>query len=154
VDSSDFHVEKTTTVSSVEVTFEPSHLGDTPATLTISSPSAGDYTIPLYGHCLIPKPQGPFTIKAGSSISIPFKNAFTQVTQFSFSVDNPAFVVKASDTLKPRKTYNILVSYNAKQADSSITKTGKLVVTSQHSARAGTRGGISWVYYLRGITHT
>ena len=142
------------TEASVEVAFEPSHLGDTPSTLTISSPSGGEYTIPLYGHCLIPKPQGPFTIKAGSSISIPFKNAFTQVTQFSFSVDNPAFVVKASDTLKPRKTYNILVSYDAKQADPSVTKMGKLVVTSQHSARAGTHGGISWVYYLRGITHT
>ena len=163
MDSNDFHVEKTITVASagncgteasVEVTFEPSHLGDTHSTLTIFSPSGGDYTIPLHGHCLVPNPQGPFTVKAGSSISIPFRNAFPQTMQFSFSVDNPVFVVKASDYLKPRKTYNILVSYDAKQADPTVTKVGKLVVTSQHSARPGTPGGISWVYYLKGIAQS
>lgn len=74
--------------------------------------------------------------------------------QFFFSVDNPVFVVKASDYLKPRKTYNILVSYDAKQADPTVTKVGKLIVTSQHSARPGTPGGISWVYYLKGIAQS
>lgn len=152
--------ERTITTSSgteaaVDVTFEPSHLGDTQATLTISSPAGGDYTIPLYGHCLLPRPQGPYTVKAGSSISIPFKNAFSQMTQFSFSVDNPAFTVRASDNLKPRKTYNILVSYDAKQADPNLAKMGKLTVTSQHSARSGgSRGSISWIYYLRGVSQT
>ena len=74
------------TEASIEVTFEPSHLGDTQAILTISSPTGGDYTIPLHGHCLVPKPQGPFVIKAGATTSVSFKNVFGQVTQFNFAV--------------------------------------------------------------------
>lgn len=140
---------------SVEVTFEPSHLGDVHATLTISSPSGGDYIIPLHGHCLAPKPQGPFIIKPGSSLTIPFKNIYMQTKQFTFSIDNPAFVVKSGDSLKPRKTYNILVTYDAKQADAKVVKTGKLTVACLNSAKAGTvaglHGGPSWVFYLKGI---
>ena len=167
MDSNDFHVDsKNITVASagssgqeatVDVTFEPSHLGDTHATLSISSPTGGDYTIPLYGHCLVPKPQGPFVIRAGSSISIPFRNVFTQVMQFSFSVDNPVFTVKASDNLKPRKTYNILVSYTFdKQAEPpKVTKMGKLVVSGHQTGKTGVgvHGDISWVYYLKGVPH-
>ena len=164
MDSSDFHVDRTLTAphggssgteTTVEVTFEPSHLGDTHATLTISSPMGGDYTIPLYGHCLVPRPQGPYVIKAGSNVNIPFKNIFPQTTQFLFTVDNPAFTVRASDNLKARKLYNIQVSYDAKQADPGVTKMGKLMVTSQHSAKAaGVHGSISWIYYLKGIAHS
>ncbi len=163
VDNGDFHVEKSITVASagssgteasVDVNFEPSHLGDTPANLTISSSSGGDYSIPLHGHCLAPKPQGPFNIKPGSNISIAFRNIFTQSTQFVFSVDNPAFIVKAGDVLKARKTYNIMITYDAKQADSNVARTGKLTVTNQQSAKPegrGKSGGISWVYYLKGL---
>ena len=165
IDSSDFHVDKIITVASagssgteaaVDVTFEPSHLGDVHATLTISSPSGGDYIIPLYGHCLAPKPQGPFIIKPGASVSIPFKNVFMQMKQFIFSIDNPAFVVKSGDSLKPRKTYNILVTFDAKQADPKVVKTAKLTVTCLSSAKAGAgpHGGPSWVYYLKGVTPT
>lgn len=167
VDSSDYHVDsKTITVASagssgqeatVDVTFEPSHLGDTQATLSISSPTGGDYSIPLYGHCLVPRPQGPFIIKAGTSINIPFKNVFSQVMQFSCSVDDPVFtLVKAPENLKPRKTFNIAVGYMLdKQAEPpKVAKMGKLVVTS-HQATAktglGVHGGISWVYYLKGV---
>ena len=162
VDNSDFHVDKTLTVArteaTVEVIFEPSHLGDAHATLTISSPTGGDYVIPLHGHCLAPKPQGPFIIRPGSSVSIPFKNVFVQTKQFTFSVDNPAFVVKSGDSLKPRKMYNILVTYDAKQADSKVVKTAKLTVTCLSSAKAtgtGLQGAASsWVYYIKGATLT
>ncbi|KAL5467034.1 hypothetical protein EMCRGX_G031201 [Ephydatia muelleri] len=162
IDSNDFHVEKSINVASagssgteasIEVTFEPSHLGDTQAILTISSPTGGDYTIPLHGHCLVPKPQGPFVIKAGATANISFKNVFGQITQFNFSVDNSAFMLKAnSESIKPRKTYNIAITYDTKQADPSTAKVGKLVVTSQGSARSS--GGISWTYYLKGVPHS
>ena len=144
------------TEATVDVTFEPSHLGDAHATLTISSPTGGDYIIPLHGHCLAPKPQGPYIIKPGLSISIPFKNVFMQTKQFTFSVDNPAFVVKSGDSLKPRKTYNILVTYDAKQADPKVVKTAKLTVTCLSSAKvgAGPHATPSWVYYLKGVTPT
>lgn len=140
----------------IDVTFEPSHLGDTHTTLTISSQTGGDYIIPLHGHCLAPKPQGPFTIKPGLSIGIPFKNVFTQATQYVFAIDNPVFLVKPGDNLKPRKTYNVLVTYDSKQADPSVVKTGKLTITSQRSAKPGARGngGITWVYYLKGAAPT
>ena len=162
IDSNDFHVEKSINVASagssgteasIDVTFEPSHLGDTQAILTISSPTGGDYTIPLHGHCLVPKPQGPFVIKAGATANISFKNVFGQITQFNFSVDNSAFMLKAnSESIKPRKTYNIAITYDTKQADPSTAKVGKLVVTSQGSARSS--GGISWTYYLKGVPHS
>lgn len=48
------------------------------------------------------------------------------------------------------------VTYDAKQAEPNQTKTGKLVVTGQHSARTTALQGqtpppYSWVYYLKGI---
>lgn len=139
----------------MEVIFEPSHLGDTHATLNITSSSGGDYSIPLHGHCLPPKPQGPFTIKSGSGINIAFKNIFTQSAQFVFSTDNPAFIVKSGEILKARKVYNLSVTYDAKQADQSLAKTGKLSITSKRSAKAGAHGKsaseITWVYYLKGV---
>lgn len=106
----------------------------------------GDYLIPLYGHCLEPKPQGPFSIKAGGNINIPFRNVFHQSTQFSFLLDNPAFSIKASETLKPRKVHNLVVSFDAKQADPSIVKLGKLVVSCKN-----TSASLRWTYYLKGL---
>lgn len=113
VDSTDFHVEKSITASGteavIEVLFEPPHLGDSQATLSLSSTQGGDYTIPLFGHCLPPRPQGPYTLKVGQSISIPFKNVFPQTMQFSYSINSPAFSVRAPETLKARKTCNMQV---------------------------------------------
>ena len=123
--------------------------------------TGGDYLIPLQGHCLTPRPQGPFNIKTGGSITIPFRNVFHQSRQFSFSVDNPLFIVKQGDTLKPRKLYNIIVQFDkgsvehsnkSKQSDAPV-KLAKLVVTCVQSASHHNRGdeGIQWTYYLRGL---
>ena len=113
VDNTDFHVDKSVTASGtevlVDVTFEPSHLGDSQATLFLTSSSGGDYTIPLVGHCLPPRPEGPFTIKAGQTINIPFKNVFPQTMQYTYSVNSPVFSVKALETVKARKTCNMQV---------------------------------------------
>ena len=159
IDSSEFNVDKSITVAGnvtvigtealVDVGFEPSSLGDTHATLTIFSAAGGDYVIPLIGHCLEPKPQGPFVIKAGYSVTIPFRNVFHQAKQFTFSIDNPAFSVKPPEMLKPRKTHNLLVHYDAKQADPSMTKLGKLVVSCQYP---GKPGGLQWTFYLKGVS--
>ena len=110
----------------------------------------GDYIIPLHGHCLVPKPQGPYSIKAGGNITIPFKNVFHQTHPFSFSIGNPVFNVKASDNLKPRKLYNILVHFDGKQADANLVKLGKLTVTCKGSGKVG-GGNLKWVYYLKGL---
>ena len=162
MDAAEFHVEKSVQAPSagaggsgtevnLDVQFEPSHLGDTVSSLCISAPAGGDYIIPLYGHCLPPRPQGPFTIRAGSSINIPFKNVFHQSTQFVFQMDNPAFVVKANDVLKPKKTYHILIQYDAKQADPQVPKMGKLTVSCQQASNISPN--IAWTYYLKGEPH-
>ena len=81
MDSTDFHVEKSIAAASassggtevgVEVTFEPSRLGDTCGTLTVFSAVGCEYVFPLFGHCSPPKPQRPYSIKAGATTSIPF----------------------------------------------------------------------------------
>ncbi|NWI09406.1 HYDIN protein, partial [Crypturellus soui] len=157
IDSADFQAEKTLSVApasvggsevSVEVTHEPSQLGETRATLLLSSPLGGDYTIPLVGLAVPPKPQGPFQIRAGSSTSIPFKNVFLEHATFRYDVENPAFAVRATETLRPKKSIFITVSFEGGPGGSRAPVTSRLVVSR---ARAGA-AAVSWVYYLRGVT--
>ena len=76
------------------------------------SGGGGEYIFPLHGHCHHPKPQGPFTIRAGQSIPVQFKNVFSAPTTFLLSVDNPLFSVKQSELIRAKKTINIMVTYN------------------------------------------
>ncbi|KAM8946018.1 LOW QUALITY PROTEIN: hydrocephalus-inducing protein homolog [Pelodytes ibericus] len=158
VDHSDFHVDRTVMAApgsqggsevSVEVTYEPIQLGETRAVLLLSSPLGGEYTIPLFGSALSPKPQGPLPIRAGSSISIPFKNVFLQTTSFTFQTDPPAFSVKPSENVRPKKTHNISVVFEAPHSGSKVPVTGKLVVSCPRAT--GAAQGICWVYYLKGL---
>ncbi|KAI9343132.1 hypothetical protein BDR26DRAFT_917651 [Obelidium mucronatum] len=155
IDSPDFAIEKSVVAPSatvggvevcVDVLYEPSKLGDIRTQLVVSSAAGGDYMCPLYGHCTIPRPQGPITIKIGSSASVSFKNVFTSPAAFSFVVDNPAFSVKAQETIPPKKVIAMAITAVAPPAnapaDAKTTKVGKLTVIHK-----GTN--ISWVYYLR-----
>ncbi|XP_057292027.1 hydrocephalus-inducing protein-like [Hydractinia symbiolongicarpus] len=159
IDSIEFTVEKSVNAASaasggsevnVDVTFEPSVLGDCHGTLTVTSHIGGEYVFPLHGHCLPPKPQGPYTIKAGGSSQIPFKNIFSQNTTFSFLVDNPSFTVKSAETIRAKKTHNIVVSFDGNQGDSKAVRTGRLVVKCARSA--GVSGNLTWTFYLKGVT--
>lgn len=96
-DCPDFTVDKSVVVSpgfqagseaSVEVSFEPHRLGEVRGQLNLSSGSGGEYIFPLQGICLPPKAQGPFSIRAGRNVTIPFKNIFLQTTAFSYQVNN------------------------------------------------------------------
>ncbi|KAM4722980.1 hydrocephalus-inducing protein homolog [Rhinophrynus dorsalis] len=158
VDNSDFHVEKVVMAApgsqggsevSVEVTYEPIQLGESRAILLLTSPLGGEYTIPLFGSALAPKPQGPIQIRSGSSISIPFKNVFLQPTTFTFLTDHPAFTVKPCEPVRPKKTHYISVSYEAPQGGSKVPVTGKLVISCPRAI--GIAQGICWVYYLKGV---
>nr|XP_006823299.1 PREDICTED: hydrocephalus-inducing protein homolog [Saccoglossus kowalevskii] len=159
VDSNEFHTDKTVPVVrassggtefNVDVTFEPSKLGETRATLTVCSPQAGDYIIPLFGTCIAPKPQGPYTIKAGSSTSIPFRNVFSHTTAFTFQVDNASFTCKPGENIRGKKTHNIIVGFEGNSDSSKAPKMGKLVVTCPRSA--GGAANVAWTFYLKGIT--
>ncbi|KAM6409238.1 hydrocephalus-inducing protein homolog [Rhynochetos jubatus] len=151
-DCADFQTEKTISVApaspggsdvSVEVTYEPCQLGEARATLQLSSPLGGEYSIPLFGLALPPKPQGPFPIKAGSTTSIPFKNIFLQPTAFRYTVEHPAFAIRAPESLRSKKTTSIAVSFEGDPAAGAAPVTSRMVVSCP--------GGISWVYYLRGL---
>ncbi|NXA22511.1 HYDIN protein, partial [Ibidorhyncha struthersii] len=146
----DFQTEKTISVApaspegsevSVEVTYEPCQLGEARATLQLSSPLGGEYSIPLFGLALPPKPQGPFLIKAGSTTSIPFKNIFLQPMAFQYTVEHPAFTLRAPESLRSKKTAFMVVSFEGGPAP----VTSKMVVSCPGGA------GTSWVYYLRGV---
>ncbi|CAJ1057505.1 hydrocephalus-inducing protein homolog isoform X2 [Xyrichtys novacula] len=132
----------------VEVRFEPHQQGEMRGQLTLSSGIGGEYIFPLLGICLPPKPQGPFSIKAGRSITIPFKNVFLHNTSFSCQVDNPCFIVKGVDTVLSKKTDNILVSFDASSVSSAGPWYGRLTITSQRSECH--KKPCSWVYYLKG----
>ena len=56
----------------VNVTFEPSKLGVTHATMVLKSAEGGDYIVNLHGECVPPKPKGPFDVKG--SFNMPFKD--------------------------------------------------------------------------------
>lgn len=158
-DSPDFHTEKVINAApgaqggtevSVEVYFEPSHLGETKGLLILSSLTGGEYIIPLFGTALPPKPQGPYMIRAGYNIVIPFKNVFYQPVTFSYIVENPAFSVRALDSVRPKKVNNITVSFEGNPSGSKTPITSKLIVVCPPGE--GRETGIKWVYYLKGIT--
>uniref|UniRef100_A0A8D0AXJ9 HYDIN axonemal central pair apparatus protein n=1 Tax=Sander lucioperca TaxID=283035 RepID=A0A8D0AXJ9_SANLU len=151
-DCPDFIVDKSRAQvgpdASVEVCFEPHQLGQVRGQLCLSSAGGGEYIFPLHGICLPPKAQGPFSIKTGRSVSIPFKNVFLQTTTFSFKVDNPCFSVTEVDTILSKKTHTVLVSFEAPPGGLPGPWFGKLTISSQHSE--GHSKPCSWVYYLKG----
>ncbi|XP_003791425.1 hydrocephalus-inducing protein homolog isoform X2 [Otolemur garnettii] len=158
-DCSDFHMDKVINAApgaqggtevSVEVFFEPSHLGETKGTLILSSLMGGEYTIPLIGMALPPKPQGPYLIRAGYNIIIPFKNVFTHMVTFTFAVENPAFSIRATDSVRPKKSNNISVYFEGNPSGSKTPITTKLIVSCR--PEEGSEAEIKWVYYLKGIT--
>ena len=158
VDHADFHVERTVLAASaaggievqVDVHFEPSTLGTINATLSVSSQTGGEYQIPIIGECNLPNPQGPYVIKSGHSVSIPFKNVFPNAVNYIYSLDNPAFQYRAVDQLKPKKSYTITVTFDPKQADSYGTNTAKLIAKCPPGS-GGSPSSISWIFYLKGI---
>ncbi|XP_006860378.1 PREDICTED: hydrocephalus-inducing protein homolog [Chrysochloris asiatica] len=158
-DCPDFHVERVINAApgapggtevNIEVIFEPSHLGESKGTLILSSLTGGEYTIPLFGMALPPKPQGPFLIRAGYNIIIPFKNVFFRTVTFSFIVENPAFTIRAGDTVRPKKINNITIYFEGNPSGSKTPITSKLIVSC--SPGEGSEAGVKWVYYLKGIT--
>ncbi|XP_064015890.1 LOW QUALITY PROTEIN: hydrocephalus-inducing protein homolog [Pogoniulus pusillus] len=147
--SAAFQTEKSITVTpaspggtelSLEVTYEPCQLGETHAILQLSSALGTEHSIPLRGIALPPEPQGPFSIRAGSSLPIPFQNVFLQPMAFQCQVEHPAFSARAPQSLRAKATTLIHVSF---QGDLPVSS--KMVVTCP--------GGpsVSWVYYLQGL---
>eukprot|EP01028_Stygiella_incarcerata_P012050 TRINITY_DN7246_c0_g1_i2.p1 TRINITY_DN7246_c0_g1~~TRINITY_DN7246_c0_g1_i2.p1 ORF type:complete len:3099 (+),score=817.41 TRINITY_DN7246_c0_g1_i2:4292-13588(+) len=127
----------------VPLQFQPSLIGDSNDVMVVSSPQGGEYVFMLSGQCVGPKPQGPFEVKSGASVNIPFINVFDAPVKFSFHIDNPSFQVKPGDQLPPKKPTTIPVMF--KPVDSSKAGSmGKLVVSCEN--------GPSWIFYLKGTS--
>ncbi|XP_014872344.1 hydrocephalus-inducing protein-like isoform X2 [Poecilia latipinna] len=156
-DRPDFIVDKTVSVLAgfplglevkVDVRFEPHQLGEVRGQLTLNSDIGGEYIFPLHGVCTFPRPQGPYNIKGGGSVSIPFKNVFPKTTAFSLKVDNPCFNVKEMENIPPKKSHNIMVSFEVPSGGHPGPWFGKLTVWRQNPEARN--NDISWVFYLKG----
>ncbi|KAL8620396.1 hypothetical protein ACOMHN_058730 [Nucella lapillus] len=159
VDSADFQVDKGVTVTppttgscieaTVDVTFEPSRLGEQTTALTISSPVGGDYVVPLVALCTPPTPQGPIPVKLGGTAAISFRNVFLSTVTFQLQVDNPHFQLqKDTETIRAKKDQRIIVQLNGSK-DFKGRISGRLVVSCQ--SPTDETSTIQWVYYLKGI---
>merc|ERR1712060_359754 len=128
---------------SVDVTFEPSTLGEVLDTLSVSSAEGGEYLCTLQGMSLPPKPQGPIGIKAGGSAQVNFKNIFANTMDFSITCEPSSFsVAKPRESVPSKKPATISVSY--KPIDpASPPAMGKLTIAS---VGTGTEPSSRWVY--------
>ena len=133
----------------VDVTFEPTRIGDFRETVELVSSLGGTYIFPLLGTCLPPQRQGPIDIKPNQTTSIAFRNVFPETITFQVATDTPSFVVsKASEVIPGKKSTGFSVAY--KPTDSTQTTRGKLTVTGTPTS-TGDMQPIAWVYYLRGL---
>ena len=131
----------------VDVTFEPSRVGDFKENVEITSAVAGTYLFALHGTCTPPQRQGPIEIRPNQSTQIQFKNVFNENVAFNFAVDHGNFIIaKPTEVIQAKKTTAITVQYKAE--DPTATVRGKLTITGQS---AGDPAPVLWVYYLRGL---
>ncbi|KAL1457527.1 hypothetical protein WDU94_007745 [Cyamophila willieti] len=150
----DFFVDKSVTVvqgikASITVMYEPSSLTSCETTLVAKSPHAGVYTYSLLGEVIPPKPQGPFNVHPGESVSLSFKNIFNEPKTFQYVVDNPIFMVKnASEQLKNKKETKIVVSLIS-GLECPAAPMGKLTVTVADPGPDFDK--FKWQYYLNAV---
>ena len=114
---------------SVDVTFEPSRVGEYKETVELVSSTGGTYTFPLMGVCTSPqRPQGPIDIRPNGTATISFKNVFNENVTFSFISEDPRFVLsKTSEMLPSKKSTTITVTY--KCDDATAAANGKLTIS-------------------------
>jgi len=127
-------------IKEVEVTFQPSMLGESRALLVISGPGGGEYRALLTGYAQPPQPQGPFSIPSGKSTEIKFRNPFDKAESFNVQVDNAAFTVNQKKMrLDPQKVESILVSFPS----SSSPAGGRLIISCE-------KVSTPWIFFLKG----
>ena len=81
---------------------------------------------------------------------VPGMKTHTHTTQFTFCLDSPCFNVKASESVRAKKTHNIIVGFEGNQGGSKAPRMGRLMVTCPRSA--GGAGNVTWTFYLKGLT--
>ena len=131
----------------VTISYEPIALGEVRDTLRVISDTGGEFVCSLYGNGVAPRPQGPFLIANGGSVSIDFKNVFNEAREFSFVVDSPLFEVNVgSQKLDANKPTSLSVKFKGPVDDNTDEfSSGKLYVSCPEIKALP-----PWIYYLRG----
>ncbi|KAI4465641.1 dlec1 deleted in lung and esophageal cancer 1 [Holotrichia oblita] len=146
-------IDKDTT-GFLTVTFEPSALGNIQSTLTLCSPTIGQYIYPLIGTCTYPTPQGPIVIQLGTSTTFTFKNPFEEEMEFQLKVQPEVFQIKSTvETVPAKKNMKIVVSTSNIKSDTVNNKpipfTGKVTIKCTKCNIPN----LKWVYYLQTECH-
>ncbi|KAL0894937.1 hypothetical protein ABMA27_013434 [Loxostege sticticalis] len=131
------------------VWFEPTELGVQECKLSFNSPAAGEFVFHIKGKATVPKPQGPYEIRAGSYTTITFKNIFDDVRRFKATVDREQFYVKYTpEPVKSKKDWKVIVYLSEKpQHGWAEPPTGCLTIECYEPSEPK----VHWTYFLQGI---
>ena len=134
----------------VDISFEPTDMGEVRDVLTVTSPEGGEYVCELIANCVAPLPQGPFNlISDGKELGIPFRNCFSAASTWTFSVDSTAFrLVAPSTTVQPKSQGTCGVVFDPKEEHMG---TAGGVVSAKLFIKCSAMPEVPpWVFYLRG----
>ena len=142
----------------LQVSFEPSSIGEVSDVLHVKSKQFGDYTCSLVGICKPQLPQGPFSIANGGSKDIEFRNVFDVAMDFSFCTDDPQFTVAAAvQNIPARSSKVVQVKYVKAEGENATEVVGRRgaaalqKVNAKLSVRCNGRDGVpAWIFYLEG----
>jgi hydrocephalus-inducing protein len=123
----------------MEVTYQPSALGESRALLVVSGPGGGEYRALLTGYAQPPQPQGPFPIQNGKSAEIKFRNPFTEAATFLVQVDNAAFEPTRKElSLQRQAVESVIVGFKSPKPVG-----GRLIISCE-------KVSTPWIFFLKG----
>lgn len=136
----------------VNISFEPTAIGEIRDMLTLSSAEGGEYTCELIGVCVPALPQGPFNlVQGGGVLDIPFRNCFPQSCTWSFTVDSSAFKIVTANAIATvaAKTEG-KVSLSFEPHGELLQTPGGFITAKLFVACTSIADIAPWVFYLRG----
>lgn len=136
----------------VDVTFEPTEMGEIRDVLTLSSPEGGEYVCELVASCVAPLPQGPFDFTTdGRVVEIPFRNCFDKPSNWTFSIDSTAFRVAAPPTpptVPPKTQGKCGIVFEPKEEHMHAPEG---LIAAKLFIKCSLKPEVApWVFYLRG----
>lgn len=135
---------------SIDVAFEPTEIGETIDTLTISSPEGGEYLCELVAKCVAPVPQGPFNFTQGAgALDVPFRNCFSTPCTWTFNLDSTAFRFGSPNVaLQPKTEGKCQLFFEPKEEHGTTPGT---IITAKLFIQCSAKPDLPpWVFYLKG----
>ena len=126
----------------VDVTFEPSKLGEAHDTLTVSSAEGGEFPCALHGNALCRSRRARSRSRAAPRRTSRSRTS-SPPTPTSPSPPSPPSSRSPRETIPGKKTTQVAVAYKPDGADAKPA-TGKLTIASVGADQS------QWVYYLSG----